>query len=177
MRCHVATLTPQAVNKRVPIIASNAGGIPLQVKENINGWIVPIRSPEKVGEVLFDIWQGKRTVQRDVSKDRTLDGKSDPNSIAQQFVGSYGQEIAKVHSDKGSTSEDFWTVGNAARWLLLACRVLGLDPSSDSKASELLRDMEVGKEMKGQAIHEENVWKMVMGSKMPEGEGQVRRDA
>lgn len=29
----------EAVRKRIPVIASKAGGIPLQIREGINGWL------------------------------------------------------------------------------------------------------------------------------------------
>jgi hypothetical protein len=35
-------------------------------------------------------------------------------------------------TDEGSTSEDFWTVGNAVKWMYLFSRVLGLKPEFGS---------------------------------------------
>lgn len=76
----------EAINKRVPIIASDAGGIPLQVKEGKNGWIVPSGDSAAVSDTLYKIYKGKLSVHRDLSEEKELDGKSDPNSVAQEWV-------------------------------------------------------------------------------------------
>lgn len=76
----------EAINKRVPIIASDAGGIPLQVKEGKNGWIVPAGDAAAVSEILYKIHKGELSVHRGLSVEKELDGKSDPNSVAQEWV-------------------------------------------------------------------------------------------
>lgn len=76
----------EAINKRVPIIASDAGGIPLQVKEGKNGWIVPAGDSAAVSDMLYKIHKGELSVHRDISVEQELDGKSDPNSVAQEWV-------------------------------------------------------------------------------------------
>lgn len=76
----------EAINKRVPIIASDAGGIPLQVKEGKNGWIVPAGDSAAVSDTLYKIHKGELSVHRDISVEEELDGKSDPNSVAQEWV-------------------------------------------------------------------------------------------
>ncbi|WWC91987.1 uncharacterized protein L201_006941 [Kwoniella dendrophila CBS 6074] len=192
----------EAVNKRVPIIASDAGGIPLQVKHGKNGWIVPTGDREAVANLLFDIWEGKAKVHRDLSSNRELNGKSDPNSIAQAWVGDFDKEAEKVHLDEGSTSEDFWTVGNSTRWMLLFDRLLGLSPEQNvsqpngntkengdkptlgkeeefgkvtitPQQVDILKSMEIGESLNDRGIDGINVWKMVMGNDMVEGEGEL----
>ncbi len=166
----------QAINKRVPIIASNAGGIPLQVKHGINGWVVPTGDSSAVAQTLLDIYQQKTAVKRDLSTERELHGMTDPNAVAEKFVGSFEEPVQKVHADAGATSEDFWTVGNAARWTLLASRVLGLDVGEglQGEEGELLKSMDIGKVLEGKEVDRENVWKMVMGSDMLDGEAEIR---
>lgn len=169
----------EAINKRVPIIASSAGGIPLQVKHGLNGWVVPTSDTKAIASLLIDIHSGKERVHRAIPSSRTVDGNSDPNSVAQAFVNDYEMPMVKVHADDGATSEDFWTVGNAARWMLLASRVLGLSPEAEgggvgTEEVELLKSMEVGKKMSDKGIDGVNVWKMVMGSDMLEGEAEIR---
>ena len=88
-------------------------------------------------------------------------------------MGSYEAPVVSVHSDENSTSEDFWTVGNAARWMLLASRVLGLEKGGEAGEVGLLESMEIGKKLAGKGIDGENVWKMVMGKDMIEGEGEL----
>ena len=116
-------------------------------------------------------------MSRPLSPDRQVDGKSDPNAVAEKFVGSFESPMTKVHSDEGATSEDFWTVGNATRWMLLASRVLGLEPDVEGLQSgdaDVLKSMEIGKKLQGKGVDGENVWKMVMGKDMIEGEGELR---
>ncbi|WWC64868.1 uncharacterized protein I303_107482 [Kwoniella dejecticola CBS 10117] len=185
----------EAINKRVPIIASDAGGIPLQVKHGKNGWIVPAGDRHAVANLLYDIYIGKEQIHRDLSNSslgNDLKGKpTDPNSIAQLWVGDFDKAAQKVHEDEGSTSEDFWTVGNATRWMLLFARLLGLSPEvnvSENKDEngtgtgsteitteqvELLKSMDVGKKLNDKGIDGVNVWKMVMGDDMVEGEGEL----
>ncbi|KAK8853482.1 hypothetical protein IAR55_004189 [Kwoniella newhampshirensis] len=166
----------EAINKRVPMIASDAGGIPLQVKHGKNGWVVPTGDRSAVASLLFDIYQGKEKVHRDLSKGRDLDGKSDPNSVAQAWVGDFDQAAIKIHADEAATSEDFWTVGNAARWMLLFDKLLGLQAGEKGSVTTedvgLLKSMGVGSPLEGKEKNDEalNVWKMVMGDDLLEGE-------
>ena len=162
----------QAINKRVPIIASDAGGIPLQVKHGLNGWVVKTGDTDAIADTFLGIYQEKLKVSRPLPADRKNEGKSDPNAVAQQFVSSFEQPMIKIHTDEGATSEDFWTVGNAARWMLLVSRVLGL--RAEGPDEELLKSMEIGKQLAGKGVDGENVWKMVMGKDMLEGDGELR---
>lgn len=186
-RC-VALCTPrdplaygQAVNKRVPIIASDAGGIPLQVKHGKNGWIVPAGESSPVAQLLLDIDKGKEQVHRDLSNGRDFKGKTDPNSVAEAFVGSYDASVPPIKDDKHATSEDFWTVGNTARWLLLISRMLGLEPDAIGaneygtvdNAEELLKEMGVGESIPGKGSEATNVWKMLIGKDLIDGEGDL----
>jgi len=179
----------EAINKRVPIIASDAGGIPLQVKHGVNGWVVPTSDTHAVASLLMDIHEGRASVHRDLQASRELHGRSDPNAVSEAFVKDYEMPMIKVHADAGATSEDFWTAGNASRWMLLCARLLGLEPKvmprSESDAREgpvglseeqvgLLESMEVGKVLAGKEVDGVNVWSMVMGPDMLEGEGEIR---
>lgn len=110
----------EAVNKRVPIIASRAGGIPLQVKDGENGWLVDVGDREAVATILLDIYTGKRSISRKVTgaaaKNNT---ETDPNAVAEAFVHNLGEPVPRVHDEANASSEDFWTVGNAVKWMLL----------------------------------------------------------
>lgn len=166
----------QAINKRVPIIASDAGGIPLQVKEGINGWVVPTGQSEPVASLLYDIYTGKAKVNRPVPKGRDLNGATDPNAVAQAFVGGYEQPVPLINDDIGSSSEDFWTVGNATKWMLLFSKVLGLSPPStlESDDRDILKSMEASEPIGGKEVDATAVWKMVMGGDLKDGEGEIR---
>lgn len=110
----------EAVHKRVPIIASRAGGIPLQVKDGVNGWLVDVGDYEAVASILFDIYTGKKSITRKLTGAALkMDIGSDPNAVAEAFVRTLGEPVPKVHDESNSSSEDFWTVGNAVKWMLL----------------------------------------------------------
>jgi hypothetical protein len=115
--------------------------------------------------------------------------------VAESFARDFARPFPKVHADENATSEDFWTVGNATRWMLVAARLIGLKPEHlgeerggpvpdstartdghvQAKEQELvLRSMEVGEKLHGKAVDGRNVWKMVMGKDMLPGEAELR---
>ncbi len=146
------------------------------MEHGLNGWVVKTGDSEAVAQILLDIYEGKAKVDRPLSAKREYKGQSDPNAVAQAFVGSYDAAVTKIHSDVGATSEDFWTVGNAARWMLLFSRLLGLPAEGAGLKGddvETLKSMEIGTVLKGKGMDGENVWKMVMGKDSLEGEGAI----
>lgn len=169
----------EAVHKRVPIIISDAGGIPLQVKVGVNGWVVPAGESGPVADLLLDIYHGKESAHRPLAHAlarphiRSQKGGDDPDALAERWADNFCPPVAPKRDDSGATSEDFWTVGNAARWMLLATRLLGLKP--EGKDTELLESMGVGVPIAkvGEEGNGLNVWKLLMGKDMPEGEGKV----
>jgi len=149
------------------------------VKHGINGWVVKTGDSAAVAQTLFDVYKEKAEVQLPLFRGKDLQGKTDRNAVAEKSVGSFEEPVMRVHSDAGSTSEDFWTVGNATRWMLLASRVLGLDAEGDGLQVEevgLLKSMEVGKKLEGNEVDRGNVWKMVMGKDLVEGEAEIRME-
>lgn len=149
------------------------------MKHGINGWVVKTGDSAAVAQTLFDVYKEKAEVQLPLFRGKDLQGKTDPNAVAEKSVGSFEEPVMRVHSDAGSTSEDFWTVGNATRWMLLASRVLGLDAEGDGLQVEevgLLKSMEVGKKLEGNEVDRGNVWKMVMGKDLVEGEAEIRME-
>lgn len=185
----------EAIHKRVPMIASDAGGIPLQVKHGKNGWIVKAGDASAVASLLFNIYTDKVSVQRDTKELDSLGTNPDPNAVAEAFVSDLEAPLPPIKRDKNATSEDFWTVGNATRWMLLFSKVLGLPvhstateeqhvlpidnggmdiPSQMSQEfKEIIRDMGVGQKILGKGEEGGNVWKMVMGQDLVEGEGEL----
>lgn len=149
------------------------------MKHGINGWVVKTGDSAAVAQTLFDVYKEKAEVQLPLFRGKDLQGKTDRNAVAEKSVGSFEEPVMRVHSDAGSTSEDFWTVGNATRWMLLASRVLGLDAEGDGLQVEevgLLKSMEVGKKLEGNEVDRGNVWKMVMGKDLVEGEAEIRME-
>lgn len=148
----------QIINKRVPVIVYDAGGIPLQVNHGCNGWIVPTDDLDAVANLLFEIRTGKTSLTR--PQGSTKEDKS-PNAVSEEWVSSYDAPVPKVASDAGATSEDFWTVGNAVKWMYLATRVLELPVDGADRSAE------TGKGEGG------NVWRIAMGDEAKEGEGKI----
>ncbi|ORX40487.1 trehalose synthase [Kockovaella imperatae] len=166
----------EAINKRVPIIASDAGGIPVQVKQSLNGWVVPAGRSEPVATLLYDIYTGKAKVKRPVPKGRDTQGETDPNAVAEAYVGGYEQPVPPVRADIGSTSEDYWTVGNAAKWMLLFSKILQLQVPEGlgGTDADLLNGMRASERIGGKEVDATAVWQMVMGTDMLKGEGEIR---
>ena len=144
----------QIINKGVPVIVYDAGGIPLQVKDGHNGWIVKTDDIDAVTNLLFDFHQGKASLAK-----ATTD--KDPNKLSNDWVEKYDEPVPKVDGGAGATSEDFWTVGNATKWMYLATQVLGMPLDG------------VGQRFKFDIGSGDNVWKMAMGDDVKEGAGEV----
>lgn len=240
----------EAVLKRIPIIASKAGGIPLQVKDGLNGWIVPPSDSNAVANVLVEFYLGKKKLDRaagrpderermqdTLSKDGDMNGKIgdddflrqavpeistegesgtigygeathpsktdarhasemmlDPNTSAENFVRNVGAPFPAVHPDGAAPSEDFFTVGNASRWLLILSLMSGkpirrshherdevIDGEADSDGEvELLKSMGLseqgtpGGKSELMKVNGQNVYRMLMTEKhLEEQEAKV----
>lgn len=83
----------EAIHKGKPIIATRAGGIPLQVQDGKNGFLVDVHDSDAVADHLFDLYTDNKLYKR-------------------------LSDHAKV-----SVSDEVGTVGNAACWLYLAAKL------------------------------------------------------
>jgi len=138
----------------VPVIVYDAGGIPLQVKDGHDGWIVPTDDVNAVANLLFDFHTGKKSLTGDSQN-------IDPNTAADEWVEKYDEPVPQINGGLGSTSEDFWTVGNATKWMYLATQVLKTPLEG------------VGEQYGFETGDGDNVWKMVMGDDLKEGQGEI----
>ncbi|EPS29988.1 Trehalose phosphorylase [Penicillium oxalicum] len=82
----------EAVHKGVPIIATRAGGIPLQVQDGVNGFLVDVGDTDAVARHLFDLLTNKALYRR---------------------ISEYAQS---------HVYDEVSTVGNALSWLYLASK-------------------------------------------------------
>lgn len=147
-------LNAQIINKGVPVIVYDAGGIPLQVKDGHNGWIVHTDDVNAVANLLFDFHTGKKSL--------TGAGQNiDPNTAADEWVKKYDEPVPKINGGLGSTSEDFWTVGNATKWMYLATQVLEIPLEG------------FGEKYGFETGDGGNAWKLVMGDDVKEGAGEI----
>ncbi|KAK2803027.1 hypothetical protein FQN51_004056 [Onygenales sp. PD_10] len=83
----------EALHKGKPVIASRAGGIPLQVQHGKNGFLVEVGDTDAVARHLFDLWTDDELYYR---------------------LSSWAAD---------SVSDEVSTVGNALAWLFLASEV------------------------------------------------------
>lgn len=83
----------EAIHKGKPIIASRAGGIPLQVEHEKNGFLVEVGDREAVAKYLFDLWTDQHLYDR-MSK-----------------------------AALRTVSDEVTTVGNALCWMYLASQL------------------------------------------------------
>lgn len=83
----------EAIHKGKPVIATRAGGIPLQISNGQNGFLVDVGDSDAIARHLFDLWTDKALYHR-MSK------------------------YALSH-----VCDDVSTVGNALNWLYLASKL------------------------------------------------------
>lgn len=83
----------EALHKGKPIIATRAGGIPLQVEHGKSGYLVDVGDTDAVTRHLLDLWT-----------DHDLYNRMSAYSLVQ-------------------VSDEFSTVGNALNWLFLSCKL------------------------------------------------------
>lgn len=83
----------EAIHKGVPVIATRAGGIPLQIENGKNGFLVDVGDTNAVARHLFDLWTDEALYRR-------------------------MSEYALSH-----ICDEVSTVGNALSWLYLASKL------------------------------------------------------
>lgn len=83
----------EAIHKGKPVIATRAGGIPLQVENGKNGFLVDVGDSDAVAQHLFDLWTDKALYHR-------------------------MSEYARSH-----VCDEVSTVGNTLNWLYLASKL------------------------------------------------------
>ncbi|OOQ87887.1 Trehalose phosphorylase [Penicillium brasilianum] len=82
----------EAIHKGVPVIATRAGGIPLQIENHKNGFLVDIGDTDAVARHLFDLWTDEALHHR----------------MSEYALGHVCDEVS--------------TVGNTLSWLYLASK-------------------------------------------------------
>ncbi|KAH8695259.1 putative trehalose synthase (Ccg-9) [Talaromyces proteolyticus] len=80
----------EAIHKGKPVIASMAGGIPLQVQDGVNGFLVEVGDTDAVAKHLYDLWTDHDLYNR------------------------------MSHTALNTVSDEVSTVGSALTWLYLA---------------------------------------------------------
>jgi alpha,alpha-trehalose phosphorylase (configuration-retaining) len=83
----------EALHKGIPVIATNAGGIPLQVKDGKSGFLVNVGDTDTVAKHIVNLWTNKELYKR-------------------------MSEYAKT-----CVTDEVSTVGSAASWLWMASKL------------------------------------------------------
>lgn len=83
----------EALRKGKPVIATRAGGIPLQVQHGKNGFLVDIGDTDAVSQHMYDLWTDQKLYKK---------------------MSNYAL---------GSVSDEVSTVGNTLSWLYLASKM------------------------------------------------------
>lgn len=91
----------EAIHKTRWIIATRAGGIPLQIRDGIDGALVPPGDPKAIAGAMYDFYAS--------GKDKDKTGESRGNDGARPLGGRW--------TDEGSgPREELFTIGNATMW-------------------------------------------------------------
>ncbi|GAA5936386.1 hypothetical protein JCM10213_000304 [Rhodosporidiobolus nylandii] len=103
----------EAIHKGKFVIATKAGGIPLQVREGRDGTLVEPGDAEAIAKALLDFY----------SSDKHDDAKSEmtKNDVTDVKGGRFSDD------DDGPSERDL-SVGNATMWHLLWSRLMGISP-------------------------------------------------
>ncbi|KAI9255297.1 hypothetical protein BY458DRAFT_558633 [Sporodiniella umbellata] len=91
----------EALDKGVPVVAYRAGGIPLQIKDGEDGFLIPIGEVESVAEKLFELFT-----------DSELHGRM--------------SEAAKA-----CVTEEYFTIWNAMSWLYMFLQLAGKENDTE----------------------------------------------
>jgi alpha,alpha-trehalose phosphorylase (configuration-retaining) len=83
----------EALHKGIPVIATNAGGIPLQVQDGKSGFLVEVGDTTSVANHIVDLWTDKALYKR---------------------MSDYA---------KSCVTDEVSTVGSAAAWLWMASKL------------------------------------------------------
>lgn len=91
----------QAIHKTRWIIATRAGGIPLQIRDGVDGKLVPPGDPKAIAEAMLDYYTSE--------KGKCKTGESRGNYTDRPLGGRWTDE------DEGPR-EELFSIGNATMW-------------------------------------------------------------
>lgn len=80
----------EAMSSSTPVVASNKGGIPLAVKNNVNGFLVRARSAKAIANAVNLILKNEKLQKKmGLEARRTVEDKFDWQMIAKKFISYY----------------------------------------------------------------------------------------
>jgi hypothetical protein len=105
----------EAIHKGVPVVATRAGGIPLQIREGIDGALVDVSDTQAMADLFYKKATGAGDLP-EIFKKPFEDGKNSSDDLAP--IG------GRWEADGFGANEEYFTVANAAQWALLWARTL-----------------------------------------------------
>lgn len=94
-------LSEQAIHKNRWIIATRAGGIPLQIRDGVDGKLVPPGDSKAIAEAMVDYYTS--------GKDECKTGESRGNNTGRPLGGRWT-------SEGDGPREELFSIGNATMW-------------------------------------------------------------
>lgn len=95
------TFPEQAIHKTRWIIATRAGGIPLQIRDGVDGKLVPPGDSKAIAEAMIDYYTS--------GKDKCKTGESRGNNTDRPLGGRWT-------SEGDGPREELFSIGNATMW-------------------------------------------------------------
>ncbi|GAA5852904.1 hypothetical protein JCM8547_004729 [Rhodosporidiobolus lusitaniae] len=150
----------EAVHKGKVVIATKAGGIPLQVREGRDGMLVEPGDAEGIANALLEFYKS----------DKVKDSKSEmtQNEIEHPVGGRFSD-------DGDGPSERDLTIGNATMWHLLFSRLMGISGHVEllDEQKELMERLDIKMDGRGglnmEGLDGKKVWE-VLSAGFPEGD-------
>lgn len=107
IRHRVATKVTEAIHKTRWIIATRAGGIPLQIRDGIDGRLVNPADPHGISEALKEFYAR--------GEDEKDTGEMKGNEVQKPLGGRWSDDETNGHAPQGPR-EELFTIGNATMW-------------------------------------------------------------
>jgi len=110
----------QAIHKTRWVIATRAGGIPLQIRDGVDGKLVPPNNPKAIAEAMIEFYTSE--------KDKCKTAESRGNYTDRPLGGRW--------TDEGEgPREELFSIGNATMWHVSTCVTPINSCSRDSSTS------------------------------------------
>lgn len=141
----------EAIHKTRWVVATKAGGIPLQIRDGTDGVLVPPSSPKDISAAFVNFYSS--------GKDRQKTGESRGNYTDRPLGGRW--------TDEGEgPKEELFSIGNATMWHFLWNSVLAFDTkqigSLSNKHVELIKRLGLGEGRRDLShLNGQRVWDML----------------
>lgn len=105
----------EAIHKGIPVLATKAGGIPLQIRDGIDGILVDISDREGMADIFY---------RKLVDPESLPDIFSKPYEDAQSSEDELQPTAGRWESEGAGPNEEYFTVANATQWGLIWAHTL-----------------------------------------------------